>query len=224
MYSCCPLCLQDGPGLQLTFTLVISPDSWPEVWPGSCHWVCLVHTLPNMQVRENCQQSVTLTKLLLYLIYHHNTQGRPWPICCHRQDFMTRACMHVHGCGMTTKTERYGHKMCANVFSILSISTWLKWGVDLTSSRGVRGHAPPGRSSFFFILKLKASIWCTLRAKLRDLLIHLSTPIWNRTVNRFPLYFTNHSPFKLYSCLLITTFFYCHIVFYTCFKCILIFL
>ena len=34
---------------------------------------------------------------------------------------MTRACIHMHGCGMTTKTERYGHKMCANVFSFLSM-------------------------------------------------------------------------------------------------------
>ena len=45
---------------------------------------------------------------------------------------MTRVCIHVHGCRMTTTTERYGHKM----FSFL------------TSSWGVRGACSPGNILF----------------------------------------------------------------------------
>ena len=103
---------------------------------------------------------------------------------------MTRVCMHVHVCGMTTK-QKYMDTRCVQMYLVL-----------LTR----------------FFKQLKASIWCTLRAKLRDLWIHLSDFIF--------LYghFTNHSPFKLYCCLLITTFFYCHIVFYTSFYFILLFL
>ena len=59
----------------------------------------------------------------------------------YKKDFLAE---DRHGCGMTTKTERYGHKMCANVFRFLSMWTGFKWG------RGVLTSSSCSPSKIFF--------------------------------------------------------------------------
>lgn len=58
LYNLLTLCLQDGPGLRFTPTLVVSPESRSTVWPGTCYRMCMVSALPLLQVRAKVQHDV----------------------------------------------------------------------------------------------------------------------------------------------------------------------
>lgn len=62
------LCVQDGLGLKFTITLVISLDSCPRVWTGSCHWMCMVSALPYMHREVTIFLDICNNEL--YLTFH----------------------------------------------------------------------------------------------------------------------------------------------------------